>query len=42
MRPELRFRAGSVTKSLVAAVVLRLAAEGRLSLADPLERRLTR
>jgi D-alanyl-D-alanine carboxypeptidase len=38
MRPELRFRAGSVTKSLVAAVVLRLAAERRLSLADPLER----
>jgi D-alanyl-D-alanine carboxypeptidase len=38
MRPELRFRAGSVTKSLVAAVVLRLAAEGRLSLADSLER----
>jgi D-alanyl-D-alanine carboxypeptidase len=38
MRPELRFRAGSLTKSLVAAVVLRLAAEGRLSLADPLER----
>jgi CubicO group peptidase (beta-lactamase class C family) len=28
MRPELRFRAGSMTKSLVAAVVLRLAAEG--------------
>ncbi|HET8787998.1 MAG TPA: serine hydrolase domain-containing protein [Actinomycetes bacterium] len=38
MRPELRFRAGSLTKSLVAAVVLRLAAEGRLSLADPVER----
>jgi D-alanyl-D-alanine carboxypeptidase len=38
MRPELRFRAGSVTKSLVAAAVLRLAAEGRLSPADPLER----
>jgi D-alanyl-D-alanine carboxypeptidase len=38
MRPELRFRAGSMTKSLVAAVVLRLAAEGRLSLPDPLER----
>jgi D-alanyl-D-alanine carboxypeptidase len=38
MRPELRFRAGSMTKSLVAAAVLRLAAEGRLSLADPLER----
>jgi D-alanyl-D-alanine carboxypeptidase len=38
MRPELRFRAGSMTKSLVAAVVLRLAAEGRLSLEDPLER----
>jgi D-alanyl-D-alanine carboxypeptidase len=35
MRPEPRFRAGSVTKSLVAAVVLRLAAEGRLSLAAP-------
>ena len=42
MRPELRFRAGSVTKSLVAAVVLRLVAEGRLSLADPLERWLPR
>jgi D-alanyl-D-alanine carboxypeptidase len=38
MRPELHFRAGSLTKSLVAAVVLRLAAEGRLSLADPVER----
>ncbi|HEX5881337.1 MAG TPA: serine hydrolase domain-containing protein, partial [Actinomycetota bacterium] len=38
MRPELRFRAGSLTKALVAAVVLRLVAEGRLSLADPLER----
>ena len=38
MRPELRFRAGSMTKSLVAAAVLKLAAEGRLSLADPLER----
>jgi D-alanyl-D-alanine carboxypeptidase len=38
MRPELRFRAGSLTKSLVAAVVLRLVAEGRLSLEDPLER----
>jgi D-alanyl-D-alanine carboxypeptidase len=38
MRPELRFRAGSLTKSLVAAIVLRLAAEGRLSLADPVER----
>jgi D-alanyl-D-alanine carboxypeptidase len=38
MRPELHFRAGSLTKSLVAAVVLQLVAEGRLSLADTLER----
>jgi D-alanyl-D-alanine carboxypeptidase len=38
MRPELRFRAGSLTKVLVATAVLRLVAEGRLSLADPLER----
>jgi len=38
MRPGLHFRAGSLTKSLVAAAVLRLAADGRLSLADPVER----
>jgi D-alanyl-D-alanine carboxypeptidase len=40
MGPELHFRAGSLTKSFVAAVVLRLVAEGRLSLSDTLERRL--
>ncbi|HVG65857.1 MAG TPA: serine hydrolase domain-containing protein [Actinomycetota bacterium] len=40
MVPGLRFRAGSVTKSLVATVVLRLVAEGRLSLSDTVERRL--
>jgi D-alanyl-D-alanine carboxypeptidase len=40
MGPELHFRAGSVTKSFVAAVVLRLVAEGRLALSDTLERRL--
>jgi D-alanyl-D-alanine carboxypeptidase len=38
MRPELQFRAGSLTKSLVASVVLQLVAEGRLSLSDTLER----
>jgi hypothetical protein len=40
MRPELHFRAGSVTKSFVATAVLRLVAEGRLALSDTLERRL--
>jgi D-alanyl-D-alanine carboxypeptidase len=40
MVPGLRFRAGSVTKSLVATVVLRLVADGRLSLSDTVERRL--
>jgi Beta-lactamase len=35
MRPELHFRAGSATKSLVATVVLRLVAEARLSLLGP-------
>jgi D-alanyl-D-alanine carboxypeptidase len=38
MKARLRFRAGSLTKSLVATVVLQLVAEGRLSLADTLER----
>lgn len=33
-----RFRAGSTTKTLVATVVLQLAAEGRLRLSDPVER----
>jgi D-alanyl-D-alanine carboxypeptidase len=34
MRADLHYRAGSVTKSLVATVVLQLVAEGRLSLQD--------
>jgi D-alanyl-D-alanine carboxypeptidase len=38
MKARLRFRAGSLTKSLVATVVLQLVAEGWLSLADTLER----
>jgi D-alanyl-D-alanine carboxypeptidase len=38
MEAWLCFRAGSLTKSLVATVVLQLVAEGRLSLADTLER----
>jgi D-alanyl-D-alanine carboxypeptidase len=38
MRPELHFRAGSLTKSLVATVALQLVAEGRLSLQDSLQR----
>ncbi|WNI22955.1 serine hydrolase domain-containing protein [Streptomyces sp. ITFR-16] len=33
-----RFRAGSVTKTFVATVVLQLAGEGRLGLSDPVER----
>jgi D-alanyl-D-alanine carboxypeptidase len=37
MRPGLHFRAGSLTKSLVATVVLQLVAEGQLSLSDTLE-----
>lgn len=37
-RPTDRFRAGSITKSFVATVVLQLAAEGRLGLDDPLSR----
>jgi D-alanyl-D-alanine carboxypeptidase len=32
MRPDLRFRAGSITKSFVAVVVLQLVAEGRIGL----------
>jgi D-alanyl-D-alanine carboxypeptidase len=38
MRPGLNYRAGSVTKSFVATVVLQLVAEGRLSLSDTVER----
>jgi D-alanyl-D-alanine carboxypeptidase len=40
MRPNLNFRAGSLTKSFTATVVLQLAAEGRLSLEDTVEDRL--
>lgn len=35
-----RFRAGSITKTLLATVVLQLVAEGRLRLDDPVEARL--
>jgi D-alanyl-D-alanine carboxypeptidase len=38
MRPGLHFRAGSLTKSLVATVVPQLVAEGRLSLEDTVAR----
>jgi D-alanyl-D-alanine carboxypeptidase len=38
MRPGLHFRAASLTKPLVATVVLQLAAEGRLSLHDTVAR----
>src|SRR4051794_14041947 len=38
MRPGLRVRLGSLTKSFVAAVVLQLAADGRLRLSDTVER----
>ena len=38
MRPELHFRAGSLTKSFVATVVVQLVAEGRLSLDDTVQR----
>jgi len=38
MRPRDRFRVGSVTKTLVATVVLQLAGEGRLALDDPVAR----
>src|SRR5204862_3179252 len=40
LRPDDRFRVGSVTKTFVAAIVLELAAEGRLRLDDPVARRL--
>ncbi|WP_256103302.1 serine hydrolase [Streptomyces sp. ODS05-4] len=38
--PQDRFRAGSITKTFVAAVVLQLEAEGKLDLDDTVERRL--
>ncbi|MET8702524.1 serine hydrolase domain-containing protein [Kitasatospora sp. NPDC004723] len=40
VRPDGRFRIGSVTKSFVSTVVLQLVAEGRLRLDDPVERHL--
>jgi D-alanyl-D-alanine carboxypeptidase len=39
-RPDQRFRVGSVTKTFTAAIVLQLAEEGRLRLADTLDRYL--
>jgi D-alanyl-D-alanine carboxypeptidase len=38
MRPGLHYRVGSVTKPFVATVVLQLVAEGKLSLADTVQR----
>lgn len=38
MTPEARFRIGSLTKSMVATVVLQLVAEQRLSLSDTVQR----
>jgi D-alanyl-D-alanine carboxypeptidase len=40
LRPDDRFRVGSVTKTFVATIVLQLAAEGRLRLDDPVGRTL--
>jgi D-alanyl-D-alanine carboxypeptidase len=40
MRPDDRFRIASLTKTYVAAVLLQLAAEGRLGLDDPVARYL--
>jgi D-alanyl-D-alanine carboxypeptidase len=40
LRPDFRFRAGSVTKTFVATVVLQLVGEGRLKLDEPVGRRL--
>lgn len=39
-RPSDRFRAGSVTKTFVATVVLQMVAEGRIALDDPIGRHL--
>jgi D-alanyl-D-alanine carboxypeptidase len=38
MRPELNYRAGSLTKPMVATVVLQLVGEGRLALTDTVDR----
>ena len=40
LRPQARFRVGSITKTFVATVVLQLVGEGRLSLDEPVGRRL--
>jgi D-alanyl-D-alanine carboxypeptidase len=40
LRPHARFRVGSITKTFVATVVLQLVEEGRLSLDEPVGRRL--
>jgi len=42
MRPDMLFAIGSITKNYVAALVLRLAEDGALSLEDPLYRWLPR
>jgi len=38
--PDTQYRIGSITKTLVATVIMRLRDEGRLDLADPLRRHL--
>src|SRR5215210_5201047 len=38
MRPELNYRAGSLTKPMLATVVLQLVGEGRLALSDTVDR----
>lgn len=40
LRPQARFRVGSITKTFVATLVLQLVGEGRLKLDDPVERTL--
>jgi D-alanyl-D-alanine carboxypeptidase len=42
MRPNARFRIGSITKTFVAALVLKLAEDGKLELDDTVERWLPR
>jgi D-alanyl-D-alanine carboxypeptidase len=38
LRPEMLFKIGSITKQFAAAAILKLAAEGRLALSDPLSK----
>jgi D-alanyl-D-alanine carboxypeptidase len=40
LRPQARFRVGSVTKTFVATVVLQLAGQGKLRLDEPIEQKL--